>query len=105
MIPGFWGADAEARVASRTPAHGSGGTGGQKRRGPTGGLAYGTPRKTWMPSSSLPDSLPEAVSTRESTLSSPDTFRGTTPPEFAASRLHVQPHRCIRAAPGARATR
>lgn len=35
--------------ASRTPAQGSGGTGGRKRWGPKGGAAYGMPRKTARP--------------------------------------------------------
>ena len=36
---------AGSEVASLTPLHGSGGSGGAKRSGPTGGLAKGIPRK------------------------------------------------------------
>jgi hypothetical protein len=38
-------------VPSLTPPHGSGGSGGAKRSGPTGGLAKGIPRKEWTPTS------------------------------------------------------
>ena len=38
-------------VPSLTPLHGSGGSGGAKRSGPTGGLAKGIPRKVWTPTS------------------------------------------------------
>src|ERR1700730_17244229 len=56
-------------VASRTPFHGLTGTGGRKRRGPMGGSAKGTPRKTRMAGSEpaagtvSPRSLPEGVVT------------------------------------------
>ena len=39
-------ADDPKRVASRRPDQGGSGAGGRKRRGPTGGAAYGMPRKT-----------------------------------------------------------
>ena len=42
---------AGSEVASLTPLHGSGGSGGAKRSGPTGGLAKGIPRKVWTPTS------------------------------------------------------
>src|SRR3954469_23270798 len=51
------------RVASRRPVQDSGGWGGANRNGPSGGRAYGTPRKTTTPRSSSPWRLPYPVVT------------------------------------------
>src|SRR5688572_25218558 len=50
-------------VASRTPDHGSGGSGAAKRPAPAGGRANGTPRNTERAPSEVPLSRPAAVST------------------------------------------
>ena len=49
--------------ASRVPDHGSAACGGAKRSSPSGGCAYGTPRKTDSPSSSRPISSPDVTRT------------------------------------------
>jgi hypothetical protein len=48
-------------VASRVPVQSSGGRGGANRRCPTGGLAYGMPRKITTSSSATPRRLPRFV--------------------------------------------
>ena len=63
-------------VASRTPAQASGGCGGAKRSGPTGGRAYGMPRKTATPSSTAPRSRPDVVGTVVMVVDIADTSRG-----------------------------
>ena len=65
------------RVVSRVPVHGSGGSGGRKRRGPISDAAYGTPRKEVTPPDSLPRIRPYRVSTSEFTTV---PSRGRTPP-------------------------
>src|SRR5690606_28514861 len=58
---GGFGAVGPNAPASRTPSHGSGGTGGRNRRGPNGGAAYGMPRYTATPRSHLPRTAPWGV--------------------------------------------
>src|SRR6185436_8002313 len=65
----FCDADGPKRVASRASRHGSGGSGGPKRCGPTGGRAKGRPRKTVRPPSAAPRTGPRRVSTRASMAS------------------------------------
>ena len=50
-------------AASRTPSHGTGGTGAWNRRFPTGGCANGRPRKTALPCSTRPLTRPALVET------------------------------------------
>src|SRR3954452_13378348 len=63
MAPWFCGAMGPKRVASRTPLHGCTGCGGRKRRSPTGGAAYGMPRKSRIPTWTHPVTAPVVVST------------------------------------------
>src|SRR6476660_6470062 len=49
--------------ALNTPSHGSWGTGAAKRSGPTGGCAYGIPRKACTPSCRVPRTYPVCVAT------------------------------------------
>src|SRR4051812_36265397 len=58
-----WGQTFPTTVASRSPVHGSGGTGGRKRRSSPVGAPYGTPRNTSTPSASAPLTAPAAVFT------------------------------------------
>src|SRR5437879_1948937 len=64
-----WGAALPSLVASRTPLHGSGASGGWKRSLPTGGRAYGMPLNERIPLLSLPPSVPSFVSTLTSVTS------------------------------------
>ena len=57
------GAPGPETNASRTPAQGFGGSGARRRSGPTGGAAYGMPRKANTPRRSNPRTLPLRVST------------------------------------------
>src|SRR4030043_2350209 len=50
-------------LAERTPLHRLTGWGGIQRKSPTGGAAYGPPRKTFVPFSSNPSIFPFLVST------------------------------------------
>src|SRR5690606_20405552 len=50
-------------VASRTPSHGSGGTGAAKRRSPTGAAAKGIPRNATDPSRRTPRTSPASIRT------------------------------------------
>ncbi len=51
--------------ASRTPSQAAGGSGAAKRTAPTGGAAYGMPRKAAMPSGPVrPSTVPYPVLTR-----------------------------------------
>src|SRR5450756_547533 len=60
---GACGADGPNSSASRMPSQGSAGTGAWNRRGPSGGLANGMPRKTAMPFSRCPLTRPALVET------------------------------------------
>src|SRR5437588_1448696 len=62
------GAHAPYSVAGRTPFHGATGCGGRNRRGPTGGAANGTPRKTVSPPSLAPCTAPVVVCTIRSAM-------------------------------------
>src|SRR5687768_8333215 len=72
-------------TASRTPGHGSGGPGAANRADPTGGRAYGTPRKTTRGPSEEPVSRPDAVSTIGVTA------RGPYRPCLARGRTRYSP--------------
>ena len=60
---GFCMATGPNSTQSRTPSHGGAGWGGRNRSSPTGGAAKGMPLKTSTPSTTLPCTLPAAVST------------------------------------------
>ncbi len=64
-VYGTLGAVGPYAPASRTPSQAAGGAGAAKRSAPTGGAAYGTPRKTAMPPGPVrPSTTPWAVLTR-----------------------------------------
>ena len=56
-------ADAPNSMASLTPFHGCGGSGGFQRHSPTGGAAYGIPRKTCTSPVASPASNPLSIRT------------------------------------------
>src|SRR2546429_3443275 len=60
---GGWGATARKRPASSVPDHGSAGSGGSQRLGPTGGVANGRPRNCSTPDRTMPATRPQRVST------------------------------------------
>src|SRR5690348_11065159 len=66
-------------VASRTPGHFSAGCGGCQRDGPTGGAAYGIPRKirTWPSLLSLPRTFPVRVFTTGALSAAEATAKAT----------------------------
>src|SRR5438445_261388 len=57
----FCGAVGPKATASRTPAHFVGHPGAEKRSFPSGGSAYGMPRKARAPSSTNPRTRPDCV--------------------------------------------
>src|SRR5579872_2453710 len=69
-----WAAAGPNSATSRTPGHGSGGSGAAKRRAPIGGRAKGMPRKTASGPSVVPRSFPEVTSTVGATARGP--YRG-----------------------------
>src|SRR4051794_9491649 len=81
---------AENSVALRTSSHASSRCGGFHRRAPTGGAAYGMPRKTWMPPRSSPSILPLRVSTIAPVISAPLVVRDE---RRSRDELHLDGHR------------
>src|SRR5215213_3750100 len=72
------------RVASRTPGQAAAGWGGAQRRVPTGGAAYGMPKKLSMPPPVVPRTAPRSVVTTGRVTAAAALSAGSASPALAA---------------------